>query len=133
MKLPYFYVNPEAVLSDGGIACMSGDEFKEYWVSLCWAWKRGDGLALQPYFDKDLISIDQVSSGSYSRPRRPLSQSLRNQILDRDGGECVWCKSNKKLEIDHIIPYSIVHEHKPKNLQVLCRSCNQIKGSRYDG
>ena len=129
----YFYVNPIAFLSDGDIACMSGDEFKKYWFNLLWAWKRGDGFTVQPYLDKNLISISQINPVSHKRSRKPFSQALRNQILERDGHECVWCESTKKLEIDHIIPYSLVHEHNPENLQVLCQSCNQIKGARYDG
>lgn len=128
----YFYVKPLMVLSDPDICCMSGPEFKEFWFNLCWAWKRGDGLAVQPYLDRDIISISQCSTGSSSMPRRPLSGRLRSKILERDGHKCVSCKSEKKLEIDHIIPYSIVHEHKYENLQVLCRSCNQIKGTRHE-
>lgn len=47
--------------------------------------------------------------------------------------ECQYCGSRNELTIDHIVPVSVTGQKRNKNLankQVLCRTCNQSKGSR---
>lgn len=46
------------------------------------------------------------------------------------GGECARCKTNQNLTLDHIRPRSLGGSNKSKNLQVLCRRCNQLKGTQ---
>jgi len=61
---------------------------------------------------------------------RSISAELRSQILSRDGNKCVFCEAEETLEIDHIIPVSKGGDSNPRNLQVLCRSCNRKKRAR---
>lgn len=66
----------------------------------------------------------------------------RQEILDRDNYECVWCKENGKvttqfdsiLEIDHIKEL----EHHPElalnndNLRTLCKDCHNKRHKRFN-
>ena len=53
---------------------------------------------------------------------------IRKLIFIRDNYCCVKCGSKKNLEIDHEIPDKMISSNGPKNLQLLCRSCNRMKG-----
>jgi len=46
------------------------------------------------------------------------------------GASCAACGSPSRLEADHRIPASLGGTDHPSNLQVLCRTCNAIKGNR---
>jgi hypothetical protein len=43
--------------------------------------------------------------------------------------ECEKCHRGQNLSIDHIVPFHQGGRTLPANLQVLCRTCNQRKGS----
>lgn len=58
--------------------------------------------------------------------------SIRNKIFERDGKICKHCKSGEDLTLDHIIPVSKDGLNELDNLQVLCRSCNSIKGDKIE-
>jgi len=64
------------------------------------------------------------------RKRKHLPIWLKDQIWNRDGGECVECGSNEKLEFDHIIPFSKGGKCNYVNLQLLCKPCNRIKHAK---
>jgi 5-methylcytosine-specific restriction endonuclease McrA len=65
-----------------------------------------------------------------SRSRRlRLSDSVRAQVLLRDGARCRRC-ATLVLEIDHIEPFRSGGDDDFNNLQTLCRRCNRRKGSR---
>ena len=61
--------------------------------------------------------------------REPIPEAIRNEVWRRDGGQCVMCSSRYQLEFDHIIPVSRGGSSSARNLQLLCRSCNQSKSS----
>ena len=57
---------------------------------------------------------------------------LRNKVYERDAGQCQYCgleMEMKDCNIDHVIPRGS-HRGKTtaKNLVVVCRSCNELKG-----
>ena len=52
---------------------------------------------------------------------------IRKLIFIRDNYCCVKCGSKKNLEIHHIVPHA-KGSNRLENLQLLCRSCNRMKG-----
>ena len=65
-------------------------------------------------------------------PSRHISQTIKDQVWKRDGGKCVKCGSNEKLEYDHIIPIVRGGKSTYRNLQLLCESCNRSKGAKIE-
>jgi len=62
--------------------------------------------------------------------REHISQAVRQEVYERDGGECVECGSNEQLEYDHILPHSKGGSSRVNNLQLLCKTCNLQKGAK---
>jgi hypothetical protein len=70
--------------------------------------------------------IDNISS---DEPSRRISQKVMDKVWNRDGGKCVKCGSNEKLEFDHIIPFSKGGSNTYRNIQLLCENCNRSKSN----
>ena len=62
--------------------------------------------------------------------RTPIPEAVRAEVWRRDQGRCVNCGSKENLHFDHIIPVSRGGGTSPKNLQLLCQSCNFTKGAK---
>ncbi|MBI5687444.1 MAG: HNH endonuclease [Verrucomicrobia bacterium] len=68
----------------------------------------------------------------------PEWRSLRATTIRRKGKTCNRCgmkiRTPKDVTVDHILPRSVYPDRAldPKNLQVLCRSCNSAKGARME-
>ena len=71
----------------------------------------------------------QVSHEEKKRSRR-ISQKVKDQVWNRDGGKCVECGSNENLEFDHIIPFSKGGANTYRNIQLLCEKCNRTKSDK---
>ena len=61
--------------------------------------------------------------------REPIPESVRSEVWRRDKGCCVKCGSRQQLEFDHIIPVSRGGATTVRNLQLLCKPCNQAKST----
>ncbi len=61
--------------------------------------------------------------------RAPISEDVKAFVWRRDGGKCVKCGSQEKLEFDHIIPFSKGGSDTERNLQLLCEKCNRSKSA----
>lgn len=61
--------------------------------------------------------------------RERISDDVQAQVWNRDGGCCVKCGSQERLEFDHIIPVSKGGSNTARNLQLLCETCNRSKGA----
>jgi len=62
---------------------------------------------------------------------RELTEGEKKQVKMRDGDACLCCGVSGKgvrLEIDHIIPFSMGGETSIQNSQTLCSVCNNDKG-----
>lgn len=68
--------------------------------------------------------------------RNLMSNSLRYDILKRDGFRCVLCGKTANdgvaLEVDHIIPVSKGGKTVLSNLRTLCKECNRGKSNKYN-
>lgn len=67
--------------------------------------------------------------GSQTHPtkREFISQKVRNEVWNRDGGKCATCGSREKLELDHILPVSKGGSSTTRNLELLCELHNRQK------
>ena len=75
--------------------------------------------------------LEKEYPGLYPKThRKGIKKEVKDEVWNRDNGECVDCSSQKDLEFDHIIPYSKGGADSVKNLQILCRSCNRKKSNK---
>ena len=58
---------------------------------------------------------------------RHISTRVRREVWRRDQGRCIKCGSQRKLEYDHMIPYSKGGSNTARNIQLLCENCNRKK------
>jgi ATP-dependent helicase IRC3 len=64
-------------------------------------------------------------------PPKEISDELKDQVKNRDGG-CVCCgMTSGRLDVDHIAPKHFGGSNILDNLQTLCKKCNQLKGTNY--
>ena len=68
-------------------------------------------------------------SVAQSTLREPISDDVKMFVWQRDGGKCVKCGSQIKLEYDHIIPIAKGGSNTARNIQLLCEKCNREKGA----
>ena len=61
---------------------------------------------------------------------RKITQKVKDDVWNRDGGKCVECDSNENLEFDHIIPHSKGGANTYRNIQLLCQDCNRTKSAK---
>jgi 5-methylcytosine-specific restriction endonuclease McrA len=67
---------------------------------------------------------------AFTAPSRgPIADEVKVFVWNRDGGRCVRCRSNERLEFDHIIPVAFGGASTARNLQLLCEACNRQKGA----
>lgn len=58
-----------------------------------------------------------------------MPEVMRRRVRRRDGGRCARCGSEEELTVDHVRPFSRGGLTVPRNLQLLCRSCNASKSA----
>ena len=71
------------------------------------------------------------------RERSLMTDSLRYDVMKRDGFKCCICGASAKedgikLHVDHIIPVSKGGTTVMSNLRTLCNHCNMGKSDKYD-
>jgi 5-methylcytosine-specific restriction endonuclease McrA len=54
----------------------------------------------------------------------------KKNVMVRDRYLCTYCKSNKELTIDHVIPVSRGGKTSFENCTTACKPCNNKKGNR---
>src|SRR5438093_693993 len=73
-----------------------------------------------------MVNSDAVRS---SDDREHIPDDIKIIVWQRDGGKCVKCGSQEKLEFDHIIPVARGGSNTARNIQLLCEACNRSKGA----
>lgn len=71
---------------------------------------------------------------------KPEWKAARQACLERDAWTCVNCEATEGLEVDHIIPLSVVLADEATaylatdldNLQTLCGPCNKAKAAKQE-
>ena len=79
---------------------------------------------------RELLKTEMSEQGiipKQYKKREPIPQDIQNRVWNRDGGKCVLCGSQDKLEFDHVIPFSKGGANTYRNLQLLCETCNRRK------
>jgi hypothetical protein len=76
------------------------------------------------------LQIDRRTLLPGRGPRTPIPQHVKTEVWQRDHGRCVECHATEYLEFDHVIPRSKGGADTVRNLQLLCRRCNQRKSDR---
>ena len=69
------------------------------------------------------------------RGRRPVSGTIRYEVLKRAKGRCELCgisNEERNLEVDHITPKSLGGKDDITNYQALCYTCNAQKNNKDD-
>ncbi len=77
-------------------------------------------------FDRIRRELAGESQVEHAR-REMIPEDVRIFVWNRDGGKCVKCGSQRRLEFDHIIPVSKGGSNTARNIQLLCESCNRKK------
>lgn len=101
------------------------------------------GCALLTSSQSGRCNIHQVKPGSFSDSRRGSAASrgygagwrkLREQVMHRDGGQCVQCMSVGRFvratAVDHIKPKSQGGTDDLNNLQAICNRCHDEKTAK---
>ena len=86
------------------------------------------------YWDEIRAVEENKRSAKYQRSI--LSDSIRYDVLKRDGFHCVLCgagtEDGVKLHVDHIRPIAKGGKTELPNLRTLCERCNSGKRDKYD-
>lgn len=91
-------------------------------------------------FFKTLEKVNKniVATDNKQKERSKMSDSLRYDIMKRDGFRCCICGISVDkdpeivLHVDHIFPVSKGGKTEPSNLRTLCSRCNLGKRDKYD-
>jgi len=84
----------------------------------------------ETYGVKKAISLAEMvrCSKRYARDvdygRYELTQDIKQEVSNRDGGQCVCCSSAENLRYHHIIPASRGGGGKKQNVALLCHTCH---------
>ena len=115
--------------------CVSADALNRQWVGIDISEKAAE-LVRRRINDltRQIIHRDDVPQRTDLAHIRRYNHPENKQILyGKQGGHCNACKEHfesRHLEIDHIQPQSKGGTDHIDNLQLLCGSCNRIKGNR---
>jgi len=116
--------------------CVAAQQLDRKWIGIDIE-KQAVNVLIQRLSDdaglfKDFVATDQIPKRSDIKEVLP-SESVKQRLFKQQEGKCNACGVSfeiRNLEIDHIIPQSKGGGDYYENYQLLCGSCNRIKGDR---
>lgn len=75
---------------------------------------------------------DLIKTKSVANPRPGIPNTIRSYVWTRDGGRCVYCKSDLDLQSDHVLPCSHGGPPIQENIVLACKICNEAKSNSFD-
>ncbi|MDR0304210.1 MAG: HNH endonuclease, partial [Chitinispirillales bacterium] len=116
--------------------CVAAQQLGRKWIGIDIE-KQAVGILIERLSDdaglfKDFINTDTIPQRT-DVTVEPPSASVRERLYKEQNGLCNACATQfdmRNLEIDHIIPKSKGGGDYYENYQLLCGSCNRIKGDR---
>lgn len=122
-------------------ACIAAEKLQRQWVGIDISEKAADLIKLRVHDELGFLFLGAVRSDIPQRTDigelvRYNAPSNKNKLYGQQGGDCAGCNQHfekRHLEVDHIIAKSKGGTDHLANLQLLCGSCNRIKGNREMG
>ena len=116
--------------------CVAAQQLDRKWIGIDIE-KQAVNVLVQRLSDdaglfKDFIATDQIPKRSDMKEVLP-SESVKQRLYKEQNGKCNACGREFEIwdfEIDHIIPKAKGGGDYYENYQLLCGSCNRIKGDR---
>lgn len=115
------------------------DKTDRYWKIIYYSFNsfksHYDGCANRILLKTENLGSDsRDNSSSFESEQAPPSEpsdEMKDLVKARDGFRCLCCGDRTcSLQVDHINPKYYRGNHSLDNLQTLCGTCNQIKGTR---
>lgn len=111
-------------------AKLSHAKAREEWVKLNFFRDSTEAERLG-YFPYIVRNLEIVREYPPERPTaRYIPSKVRVRVWIRDGGKCKSCGAQADLQFDHVIPVVKGGSNTEKNIELLCKSCNQRKAGR---
>ncbi len=119
-------------------ACIASEMENRQWVGIDISPKAADLVKMRMQkeiglFFQGTIRSDVPRRNDIGLIPRYNSPENKNRLYGMQGGYCAACETHfepRNLEVDHIIARSKGGTDHIENLQLLCGSCNRIKGNR---
>ncbi|MCL2744028.1 MAG: HNH endonuclease [Planctomycetaceae bacterium] len=116
--------------------CVAAQQLGRKWIGIDIE-KQAVGILVERLSDdaglfKDFIATDMIPKRTDIKEERP-SMSVKQRLYKEQNGKCNACGRDFEIwdfDIDHIIPSSQGGGDYYENYQLLCGSCNSIKGAR---
>ncbi len=135
--------NPEDLVLDPfagcATACVAAEKLGRQWVGIDLSEKAVELVNIRLREFMGSLFHNRLVTARTDIPQRtdvgelPPYRQQKHVLFGQQEGKCRGCGvafEFRHLEVDHIVPQSRGGTDHPENLQLLCGSCNRIKGNR---